>query len=78
MKLKKWELGIIVAILLLAVGVGWAIDETVTVSMTPKALTAANYGTFNKGLACVEGMQFALPLMVLLRQHPGHLERGLK
>jgi len=55
MKLKKWEFIIIFIILLVAVGIGWAIDETVTVSMTPKALTAANYGAFNKGLVCVEG-----------------------
>lgn len=55
MKLKKKEIYILIGIILiLTIGVAWAIDETVTVSTTPKGLTSANYLTFTHGICKVE------------------------
>lgn len=54
MKLRKWELLIIAGIVAICFGVAWAIDETVTVSMTPKSLTVASYGNFTHGVCKVE------------------------
>jgi hypothetical protein len=54
MRLNKWELGVIVLILLAFFGIAWAIDEQITVSSTPIGLTAAKYGQLRNALITVE------------------------
>ena len=54
MRLKKKEWAIIAGMILALFGVAWAIDESVTVSSTSKALTTANYSQFQRAMITVE------------------------
>ena len=54
MKLKHIEWALIIGIVLALIGIAWAIDESVTVSTTSKALTAASYKQFQKAMITVE------------------------
>jgi len=54
MKLKKWEWLIIAGVIAICFGIAWAVDEQITVSFTPKVLTAGSYTTANKAILYVE------------------------
>lgn len=56
MKLKTFEwLIMALVVIVLAIGFAWAIDEKITVSFTPKTLTASNYGAARYAVIGVEG-----------------------
>jgi hypothetical protein len=60
MKLKRWEYGLIVGIVLLLSGIAYAQlcrSEKLTIGATPTALTAATYGRATYAFATLETAQ---------------------
>jgi len=54
MKLKKREWLIIAIVIVALFGIAWAVDEQITVSYTPKTLTAGSYAGASSAILYVE------------------------
>lgn len=78
MRLKKREYGIIGLVLLLFIGIAWAVDESVTVSSTAVGLTAAKYGSNRHAMICVEGNAIRFTLDGITTPTSGSTGVGIK